>query len=324
MKSQVSISMPKAVAFTRRAWTALLAEVYKKLSTETGGILLGYRNGDYWIVVESLDPGPNSIFQVAYFEYDQNYVTHLTNRIRNYYDPPLDILGLWHRHPGSFDQFSGTDDVTNRSFADLSPAGAISGLINIDPNPRFTLFHVSSNPLQYTRIDYTVLDDKESEEVAPLRSVDDLVARIARGERDRAAQSFGAHGIPSPVTVDIPYVSERIADAIHSNRNLTLENAYASQALSAWTAEDLNFILDAADTDLQTLNEIGVEASIGKSDEWHLELASGREGSSRDLFAFALVKLPGGNADIVCVLGEGQDPAVAPYTRSFFKDNARF
>jgi hypothetical protein len=74
------------------------------------------------------------------------------------YEQELNLLGLWHRHPGSMDTFSGTDGGTNRTFASLNPKGAISGLVNVDPKFRFTLRHVST-PLHYKIVEVEVGDD---------------------------------------------------------------------------------------------------------------------------------------------------------------------
>lgn len=146
------------VVFTERAYISLLSETAEKIHTETGGIFLGYRDGDIWHIVESIDPGPKSVFEVAYFEYDQKYVNHLSQKIARLYNRPLELLGLWHRHPGSFDQFSGTDDGTNKRYASLHKDGAISALVNIDPEFRLTVFHVEK-PLSYTRVPYSVERD---------------------------------------------------------------------------------------------------------------------------------------------------------------------
>lgn len=100
--------MPKCVVFSERAFISILVETQEKIKTETGGVFLGYRKGDIWYVIESIDPGPNSVFQTAYFEYDQAYINHLINKVSRLYATQLDLIGLWHRHPGSFDSFSGT------------------------------------------------------------------------------------------------------------------------------------------------------------------------------------------------------------------------
>ena len=159
------------VVFSDRAYAAVLAETTEKIKTETGGLLLGKLQDDEWYVIEAIDPGPKSVFQVAYFEYDQQYTQHLINKIANLYDVPLSLIGLWHRHPGSLDQFSSTDDGTNSKYANMRPEGAISGLVNIDPVFRLTMYHVSS-PCKYSKISYVVGDDLIPGELLKYKSVD--------------------------------------------------------------------------------------------------------------------------------------------------------
>lgn len=143
------------VFFSDRAFTAILAETTEKVKTETGGLFLGIVENDTWYVVEAIDPGPKSIFEVAYFEYDQKYTQHLINKIANLYETPLQLIGLWHRHPGSFDQFSSTDDGTNHKYASMRQEGAISALVNIDPEFRLTVYH-TAYPCKYHKIPYKV------------------------------------------------------------------------------------------------------------------------------------------------------------------------
>lgn len=111
------------VVFSNRAYTAVLAETLSKINTETGGAFLGKHIGDVWYIVESIDPGPKSIFKVDYFEYDQPYVQHLINKKALLYQSKLELIGLWHRHPGSFDIFSKTDGGTNSQYAAMRPEG---------------------------------------------------------------------------------------------------------------------------------------------------------------------------------------------------------
>lgn len=143
------------VIFSDRAYASILAETTEKIKTETGGLFLGAVDHEQWYVIEAIDPGPKSIFQVAYFEYDQAYTQHLINKIANLYDARLSLIGLWHRHPGSFDQFSSTDDETNSKYAKMRAEGAISALVNIDPLFRITPYHVSQ-PCNYSIIEYEV------------------------------------------------------------------------------------------------------------------------------------------------------------------------
>lgn len=147
------------VVFSNRAFISLLVETKEKITTETGGVFLGFYRDGVWYVVESIDPGPNSIFKPAYFEYDTPYINHLINKVSRIYNTQLELIGLWHRHPGSLDSFSSTDDGTNTEYAKIMGIGAISALVNIDPEFRLTVYHVSL-PLKYQRIEYEVGDEK--------------------------------------------------------------------------------------------------------------------------------------------------------------------
>jgi uncharacterized protein YjdB/proteasome lid subunit RPN8/RPN11 len=167
------------VVFSNKAYNAIIRESFDKDPVETGGILLGHiLNNGVWIVMEVLPPGINSIFQYAYFEYDEAFVNYLAQSVANQYKQPLDLLGLWHRHPGSMDVFSTTDDGTNTTFARQNPAGVISGLVNIDPSFRITMYHLnrtmgrSMGRPNYNVVDVEVGDDIIPEEYFELRYFD--------------------------------------------------------------------------------------------------------------------------------------------------------
>lgn len=159
----------KCVVFSDRAYNDIVVETRKKNPLETGGILLGHiLDNGIWVVMEVLPPGPDSIFQHAYFEYDERFVNYLAQSKATEYEQELNLLGLWHRHPGSMDTFSGTDDGTNRTFARLNQQGAISGLVNLDPKFRLTMYHVS-NPFRYDKVAIEVGDDLIPEEYFKLK-----------------------------------------------------------------------------------------------------------------------------------------------------------
>jgi proteasome lid subunit RPN8/RPN11 len=139
------------VNFSSRAHAAIVAETHAQHPNETGGILLGHHSQGRWHVMEAIDPGPGAQFTPTTFEYDTAYVTHLARKLAGVYEQPLSLIGLWHRHPGSFDRFSAEDDVTNRRYAEQSPAGAISCLVNLDPHFRITAYHVPAD-LAYRRL----------------------------------------------------------------------------------------------------------------------------------------------------------------------------
>ena len=159
----------QTIIFSDKAYNAIIDETFRKDPIETGGILLGhvFDNG-IWVVMEVIPPGIDSVHQYAYFEYDEKFVNYLAESVATKYENKLELLGLWHRHPGSMDTFSGTDDGTNRVFASLRSYGAISGLVNVDPKFRLTMRHVS-NPLRYEIVDFEVGDDLIPEEYFKLR-----------------------------------------------------------------------------------------------------------------------------------------------------------
>lgn len=157
------------VIFSNRAYAGVMAETAEKIRTETGGLFLGVAEGGTWYVVETIDPGPKSIFEVAYFEYDRQYTQHLINKVANLYDEKLTLIGLWHRHPGSMDVFSSTDDGTNAKYARMRQCGAISALVNIDPRFRLTVYHVDQ-PCRYSRIPYEVGDSLIPEKYMRLKT----------------------------------------------------------------------------------------------------------------------------------------------------------
>ncbi len=159
----------QTVVFSDKAYNAIIDETFRKDPIETGGILLGHiLNNGIWVVMEMIPPGIDSVHQYAYFEYDEQFVNYLAESVASKYDKKLELLGLWHRHPGSMDVFSGTDDGTNATFASLNPSGAISGLVNVDPNFRLTMRHVAA-PLQYDIVDIEVGDDLIPEEYFKLK-----------------------------------------------------------------------------------------------------------------------------------------------------------
>lgn len=130
------------VLFSPRACCAIISETLIQDPNETGGILLGQRIGETWHVIEAIDPGPGSKFTPHTFEYDTKYVNHLSRKVASLYETPLQLVGLWHRHPGSLDVFSGTDDITNRRYAEQMGGSAISCIVNLDPLFRLTAYSV--------------------------------------------------------------------------------------------------------------------------------------------------------------------------------------
>lgn len=259
------------VIFSKRAYSSLIAEVADKLATETGGLFLGHRDGDTWYVLETLDPGPNSVFQIAYFEYDQKYTNHLANKIAKIYIKPLKLIGLWHRHPGSFDQFSSTDDGTNRKFAQINNGEAISALVNIDPDFRLTMYQVSL-PIKYKKIEFVVDDDKIPSAFKELYDVNTLADSIA----DARSQTYinrnilTLHDILSEIE---PNLQPMAVDDTEVGGDKLLD-------------EDIDVILEKIDADLQFLSRMGIQLNLHVVND-HIECHENGESTT---FSIYLVK----------------------------------
>ena len=145
--------MCEAVVISDKAYNAIISEVFEWHPYETGGILLGHvLDNGIRIIMEVIPPGYDEglanqrvFHEMGYFEYNQKFVNYLAAHVSSLYRIPLSLLGLWHRHPGSMDTFSLTDDITNRQFAALDTDGTLSGLVNIDPYFRLTMYYLPHN-----------------------------------------------------------------------------------------------------------------------------------------------------------------------------------
>jgi integrative and conjugative element protein (TIGR02256 family) len=223
--------MPQLVVLSERAMVSVLAEVKEKIATETGGVFLGHRKGQVWYVVESIDPGPRSVFREAYFEYDRDYIIHLMNKVARLYREPLDVLGLWHRHPGSMDQFSSVDAGTNSEFAAMHAEGAISALVNLDPEFRITMYEVQL-PLQYRKVQVLVGNEHfRDTRLLAYREQDVLRKEMGRPGASPSKQMTTGWGnspgaqVAASGNVPAPYPAGRIQSY----------NPYAEPRRSDWT-----------------------------------------------------------------------------------------
>lgn len=242
------------VVFSDRAFAAIMAETTEKIKTETGGLFLGSFEDGIWYVIEDIDPGPKSIFEVAYFEYDQQYTQHLINKIANLYDKRLTLIGLWHRHPGSFDQFSSTDDGTNSKYARMRKEGAISALVNIAPEFRLTMYHVDQ-PCRYSVIEYDVGNHLIPDEMLRYKSPEkfaNLMAGIISDEYKDFHPSVSLNGFLKTV---LPYMKHIKINEVFTevkDRNI------ATERILDELVEDSAFLAD----------DQGIEYSISQVDQF--------------------------------------------------------
>lgn len=245
--------------FSNRAYASVLAETTEKIKTETGGLFLGTVQDDTWYIIEAIDPGPKSIFEVAYFEYDQKYTQHLINKVANLYDRQLTLIGLWHRHPGSFDQFSSTDDSTNKKYASMREEGAISALVNIDPTFRITMYQID-RPCRYRKIAYDVGDNLIPDELLKFKTperfftiMDNILHPSARN-RNVVDGYHKSISLASFMKFILPQIDDEECANVETN-NLLGDESTQEQLIDE-IVDDLTFMADT----------LGMETAISLDD----------------------------------------------------------
>lgn len=258
------------VVFSDRAYASIMAETAEKIETETGGLFLGVCEGDVWYVIEAIDPGPKSIFEVTYFEYDQKYTQHLINKIANLYDTKLDLIGLWHRHPGSMDVFSATDGGTNSDYAKMRPEGAISALVNVDPDFRLTVYHVA-RPCRYRKITYETGTEKIPEKYMRLKTADrfEQIMKNRLSPKTGSGQYHRAARLKPFMKLITPLLEERETDlriSKHSEEEASVRNRIVDVMLS-----DILFMTE----------KLEIEMSVFPKDNWVALLQNGLEGQDQ-------------------------------------------
>jgi len=175
------------IVITDRAFSQMYNETCDKGNYETSGLLLGHWDNGVWYVIESTDPGYKGKFSFAYHENDQDYSNHVANVISRIYKYPLRFIGVWHRHPGSFDSFSSQDDVTNSQYSAYASnkgiQGCLSMLVNIDPIFRITAYHVGmcENKISYKKIEPKIGDiNIKIKDAVKIASKEDIDARYGK------------------------------------------------------------------------------------------------------------------------------------------------
>ena len=255
--------MIECVVFSDRAALALLSEIRDQPTNETGGVFLGLRCGGIWYVIENCDPGIHAIFQPSYFEYDHAYINHVINKLSRLYRYPLALLGLWHRHPGSMDTFSSTDDATNAEYAKLHPEGAISGIVNIDPHLRLSLYAVQW-PLAYRHVDHAIGDRYIPTSLLSYQSRRDVMQELSVMET-------------VPVSLN-PNIDEntrsRMFSLLHAWQPWSeqLSPLDSSAGIYAIDALDSEQILEAMAEDLDFVAQLGIDMRLRFNEVAQLEL----------------------------------------------------
>lgn len=271
------------VVFSNRAYASVLAETTEKIKTETGGLFLGTVQDDTWYIIEAIDPGPKSIFEVAYFEYDQKYTQHLINKIANLYDKQLTLIGLWHRHPGSFDQFSSTDDGTNAKYASMREEGAISALVNIDPTFRITMYQVD-RPCRYRKIPYDVGDNLIPDEFLKFKtperfySIMDNILYPSTSSRNANDGYHKSVSLASFMKFILPQMRDAEITDVETN-NLLGDESTQEQLIDE-IVDDLTFMADT----------LGIETAISLDDNYLTVYQEAIDKTTKLYFMLSVVK----------------------------------
>ena len=196
----------KQVVISERAYAAIISEVLKNGRNETGGVLVGNIVNGVWYVIDSLDPGMETTNTQDFFQWDAMYVNHLVDTISLIYYYPVTILGFWHRHPGSMDFFSLTDEDTIRSNLEGARFGLVSMLVNLDPELRMTFYYCWEESL--FRVSYAVGDEYFPTELLKYATPSRIANNIGTPEAKRVEI------LPNKV-----YSSEVLAKTIHKKED---------------------------------------------------------------------------------------------------------
>ena len=147
----------RQIVLSDRAFRGILAETSEFSDRETGGLMLGNFHNGFWYIIDSVDPGFSTVNHPTVFEYQVEYVNHLSQKLGRLYKHPLTIVGIWHRHPGSMDIFSDTDYASMESMVSTAAVGLIFMLVNVDPKLRMTFYYLNKQ-LELFRVPYVVGD----------------------------------------------------------------------------------------------------------------------------------------------------------------------
>ncbi|WP_082646313.1 Mov34/MPN/PAD-1 family protein [Bradyrhizobium valentinum] len=110
--SQMLRSRPVIVWLSSHVLRLMCRHARELSPLENGGILLGWRSGEYHIVVDLRGPGPRAIHGRQSFIPDHAWQVSEINRAFEASCGDLDYLGDWHSHPDGIAKMSDLDSAT--------------------------------------------------------------------------------------------------------------------------------------------------------------------------------------------------------------------
>lgn len=103
-------------------WQEMVAEASDRGLRETGGVLLGWRNGADVVVSHVVGPGPNAQHRRTAFHPDSAWQAARIGELYEESGRRLEYLGDWHTHPGGRPWPSRRDERTLRHIAGSAEA----------------------------------------------------------------------------------------------------------------------------------------------------------------------------------------------------------
>lgn len=134
---------PELVVFADKAYSSICKAAKEASTIMTGGFFLGhiFKNG-IWVVIDTVDSGPNTIADNNNWEYDHEFVNFEANRKASLYNLPLSLLGFWIFHPNGLQYHSRQSDDAAYVFANMNNYGSISGIVTLDNEVHLRLLHL--------------------------------------------------------------------------------------------------------------------------------------------------------------------------------------
>lgn len=118
----------------------LLDEIFsdgnKWLPKETGGILMGYRVADTYVITQLVGAGENAIHGSNTFKPDQEFHKTEIARIYKESEQKITYLGDWHTHPDSYPYLSSTDRSTGHKISKFKKARLPNPLMLVAAPPK--------------------------------------------------------------------------------------------------------------------------------------------------------------------------------------------
>ena len=180
-------------------------------------------------------------------------------KVARLYEKLPEIIGLWHRHPGSMDVFSSTDDHTNTKYAQRSCEGAISILVNIDPSVRLSVYHVTYPPLHYRNVGYTFGNNHFPPGLLSYASMSDISSMIERNEGRRNYFPSSSSFIRSATGFSFSRIMEKYLNEDDIKNEYGIGYTYH---LSDPTNEELDTILTVLEEDINYFGEAGIKITL--------------------------------------------------------------